>query len=123
MMDYGQESSRAGRDGGRREAVVVRGGGGKAGADADAGIEDELIGRYTDPASKKCWRIIMDEYFGGRSERVGCEEGERAVRQLRGERTSRGGCSGSRSRSRKVEGSANAAVNTVAELEAERRRE
>lgn len=53
MMDYGQGSDRAGRDGGRNEAVVVRGGGGKAGADADIRIEDELVRRYTDPANKQ----------------------------------------------------------------------
>ena len=67
MMDYGQASGRAGRDGLASRAVIVRGG-------IDFG--DELIAQYMDPGARQCRRIEIDRYLDGDTTRTQCREGE-----------------------------------------------
>jgi superfamily II DNA helicase RecQ len=67
MMDYGQASGRAGRDGLPSRAVNIRGG---------IDFEDELVERYMDPGSRQCRRVEMDEFLDGDRERVRCQDGE-----------------------------------------------
>ena len=67
MMDYGQASGRAGRDGLPSRAVIMRGG---------IEFDDELIKQYTDPGRKQCRRIDIDRYLDGDSRREQCQDGE-----------------------------------------------
>jgi superfamily II DNA helicase RecQ len=67
MMDYGQASGRAGRDGLPSRAIIIRGG---------LEFEDELIKQYMDAERKQCRRIDMDKYLDGDVERQHCQEGE-----------------------------------------------
>lgn len=73
LRDYAQESGRAGRDGGRSEAVIVHTGqaGGRGGDKAswlDKGMEAFL--------GPGCGRVVLDRVMDGWTERTGCEEGE-----------------------------------------------
>jgi superfamily II DNA helicase RecQ len=65
LLDYAQESGRAGRDGNASEAVVI------AGVDTS---EDSLVRRYLDDIS--CRRRIMDEFLDGVTGRVECGDEE-----------------------------------------------
>lgn len=67
MMDYGQASGRAGRDGLPSRAIIIRGG---------LEFEDELIKQYMDAERKQCRRIDIDKYLDGNVERQYCQEGE-----------------------------------------------
>jgi superfamily II DNA helicase RecQ len=67
MMDYGQASGRAGRDGLASRAVIIRGG---------INFEDELIAQYMDPAGGQCRRIEIDKYLDGDTTREQCQDGE-----------------------------------------------
>ncbi|RMI97529.1 hypothetical protein CDV36_016209 [Fusarium kuroshium] len=75
MADYAQQSGRAGRDGQRSEAIVIR-------LDAqgssrrqrpliagEAALEDYISGGV-------CRRVVLDSVMDGRSDRVACEDGE-----------------------------------------------
>jgi superfamily II DNA helicase RecQ len=61
MVDYAQESGRAGRDGTRAEAVIVQGPGAFA-------SRDEVMMRYLKAG---CRRAVLDEYLDGRK-RTSC---------------------------------------------------
>lgn len=67
MMDYGQASGRAGRDGLPSRAVIIRGG---------LEFDDELIRQYMKAERKQCRRIDMDKYLDGDGKRRRCQEGE-----------------------------------------------
>lgn len=75
LKDYAQESGRAGRDGDKSEAIIMRGIG--AGGDGykpnqEAGmvdIEDFVAGQV-------CRRVILDQVMDAPRPRNGCEEGE-----------------------------------------------
>jgi superfamily II DNA helicase RecQ len=67
MMDYGQASGRAGRDGLASRAVIIRGG---------IDFEYELIAQYMDPAGRQCRRIEIDKYLDGDITRQQCQDGE-----------------------------------------------
>ena len=67
MLDYGQGSGRAGRDGLASRAIIVRGG-------LDLG--DERMKRYMDRGRQQCRRIDIDGYLDGDGTRKRCEADE-----------------------------------------------
>src|SRR5436190_1207990 len=70
MLDYAQESGRAGRDGLVSQVVVVR-----WERSVEKSERDELVGRFMDD-NGECRRVVMSEYLDGRFGRVECEDGE-----------------------------------------------
>lgn len=82
MLDYAQESGRAGRDGGPSQAIIVRmedeqGDRRDREMEATSGrmeVERRLMERYM--TGGRCRRIGLDEYLDGRLDRERCEEGE-----------------------------------------------
>ncbi|KAF2801295.1 uncharacterized protein BDZ99DRAFT_492681 [Mytilinidion resinicola] len=66
LLDYAQESSRAGRNGLQSEAIIVKEGG------------KRRIGLYIEGEGKieKYRRIILDGYLDGQGDRNRCKEGE-----------------------------------------------
>jgi superfamily II DNA helicase RecQ len=77
ITDYAQESGRAGRDGQKSEAIILRGCWSRSngervkenGWNADKGMQ-QLIG------GGKCRRVVLDEQMDGRVDRIVCEAGE-----------------------------------------------
>ncbi|KAH7459142.1 hypothetical protein FOMA001_g20253 [Fusarium oxysporum f. sp. matthiolae] len=73
MADYAQQSGRAGRDGKRSEAIVIRvtaeGQRGLTGLGSGRTVDDFINGRV-------CRRVILDSEMDGRDNRDRCEEGE-----------------------------------------------
>jgi RecQ family ATP-dependent DNA helicase len=80
VLDYAQESGRAGRDGLRSEAVmIVQEGEQRAAEDKQAEVEQQLVRAYVEGKDETviCRRVVLDGYLDRREkERVGCEEGE-----------------------------------------------
>jgi RecQ family ATP-dependent DNA helicase len=81
MLDYAQESGRAGRDGLRSEAImIVQQGKQRAVNDSDPNgkADQELVRRFVgEEGGRRCRRIVLGEYLDRRDrERTGCEEGE-----------------------------------------------
>ncbi|KAL6401247.1 hypothetical protein AUP68_08439 [Ilyonectria robusta] len=75
MADYAQQSGRAGRDGLRSEAIIVRVDiKGVPGRQRPLVVEDAATDDYI--SGRVCRRIIMDSVMDGRTDRDGCEEGE-----------------------------------------------
>jgi superfamily II DNA helicase RecQ len=75
LKDYAQESGRAGRDGEKSEAIIVRGvgvGGENYEDKKDAGQVD--IAEFIQ--GSVCRRVILDQVMDAPRVRVGCEEGE-----------------------------------------------
>ena len=75
LKDYAQESGRAGRDGKRSEAIIIRG----IGEGGDDYSQSTKIGQvdiieFID--GKICRRVILDQVMDAPRVRVGCEEGE-----------------------------------------------
>jgi superfamily II DNA helicase RecQ len=75
MADYAQQSGRAGRDGQRSEAIVIR-----LNAQGGSRRPEPLISRHaaTDDYIRGdvCRRVVLDSIMDGRDDREGCEEGE-----------------------------------------------
>ena len=79
ILDYAQESGRAGRDGLRSEAIVIgQEGDAGQGGDEQTAEEQKLVEAYVggEGVSAICRRRVLDKYLDGREGRVGCEEGE-----------------------------------------------
>lgn len=86
LLDYAQESGRAGRDGGRSLAMVVRDDKegpeeGKEQSIDEKRYREEQIGlveRYLwgEEGRDRCRRVVLDEYLDGRRDREGCGEDE-----------------------------------------------
>jgi Helicase conserved C-terminal domain len=78
LRDYAQESGRAGRDGLKSEAVLLRGvqydsGGRMRERSWGRDVEEEMREFIT---TEGCMRVVLDREMDGRVDRVGCEEGE-----------------------------------------------
>jgi superfamily II DNA helicase RecQ len=92
MLDYAQESRRAGRDGGRSEAVIINN-------SSEEGVERELQSLVEEQYAKeqkelvwgflkeRCRRIILGEYLD-RIKRESCKEGEEKYNIYEGVRPS-----------------------------------
>jgi superfamily II DNA helicase RecQ len=79
VLDYAQESGRAGRDGLRSEAVmIVQEGEQRPAKDKQAEAEQQLVRAYVGiEETATCRRVVLDGYLDSRAtERVVCEEGE-----------------------------------------------
>lgn len=74
LKQYGQESGRAGRDGGNSEAVIMR-----WSSIGDNGRKKLEPDRHADPpmrefiAGESCRRVILDKYMDGWTDRLACE--------------------------------------------------
>lgn len=71
LLDYAQESRRAGRDGLPSRAVII-GWQGKA----EEGKKDKLVERLIGKGGIECRRVVMSEYLDGRFGRVEYEDRE-----------------------------------------------
>lgn len=79
ILDYAQESGRAGRDGLRSEALVVVGKEPEQQQDDGRTDEDQQWVRWYmegGVGSGQCRRKVLDGYLDGRGDRVGCGAGE-----------------------------------------------
>ena len=90
VLDYAQESGRAGRDGIRSEAVmIVQEGNQRPANDEETEKERALVRLYVEGADRipQCRRVVLDGYLDRRiRERIGCEEGEEKCDVCRGSR-------------------------------------
>ena len=79
LLDYAQESGRAGRDGLASEAVIIEVvGEGKGEVEGQTEEERRLVGWYMEGEDgvQRCRRAVLDGYLDGREDRNGCEDGE-----------------------------------------------
>ncbi|KAI0993958.1 hypothetical protein K3495_g14226 [Podosphaera aphanis] len=78
LRDYAQESGRAGRDGQKSEAIVMRAvfSDHQGRRRIDQGYKDTEDEMKAFVNGEKCRRIIMDQKMDGRTDRLGCEIGE-----------------------------------------------
>jgi len=75
MADYAQQSGRAGRDGQRSEAIVIRlDAQGRSRRVRPLMAEHAAADRYI--RGDACRRVILDSVMDGRNDREGCEDGE-----------------------------------------------
>lgn len=87
VLDYAQESGRAGRDGARSEAVMIVQEGAQRAAEGEReerehGLVRALVG---EGEAATCRRVVLGGYLDSREvERVGCEEGEEKCDVCRG---------------------------------------
>ena len=78
LRDYAQESGRAGRDGQKSEAIIMRGfwynqQGQKKMMPFGREVQEEMK-KFVE--GERCRRVVLDEYMDGRWDRRGCEMGE-----------------------------------------------
>jgi superfamily II DNA helicase RecQ len=79
VLDYAQESGRAGRDRLRSKAVIiVQEGEQRAAKDKQAEAEQQLVRAYVGiDKTATCRQVVLDRYLDRReTEQVACEEGE-----------------------------------------------
>jgi superfamily II DNA helicase RecQ len=90
VLDYAQESGRAGRDGSPSEAImIVQDGNQRAAKDKQDEAEQALVRSYVgESGAAQCRRVVLDGYLDRREEaRAGCEEGEERCDVCQGEDT------------------------------------
>jgi superfamily II DNA/RNA helicase len=88
VLDYAQESGRAGRDGLLSEAIMmVQDGNQRAAKDKQDEADQALVRSYVgESGAARCRRVVLDGYLDRReTERAGCEEGEEKCDSCRGE--------------------------------------
>jgi superfamily II DNA helicase RecQ len=88
VLDYAQESGRAGRDGCPSEAIIiVQDGHQRAAKDKQDEAEQALVRSYVgESGAARCRRVVLDGYLDRREvERAECEEGEERCDVCRGE--------------------------------------
>jgi superfamily II DNA helicase RecQ len=88
VLDYAQESGRAGRDGLPSEAImIVQDGDQRAAKDKQDEVEQALVQSYVgESGAARCRRVVLDGYLDRREvERAGCEEGEERCDVCQGE--------------------------------------
>ncbi len=82
LMNYAQESGRAGRDGLSSQAIVIWKEAGREVRSAEGWRIEEMrwmtrfIKGDENDTKASCRRVVLDEYLDGREDRRGCEEGE-----------------------------------------------
>jgi RecQ family ATP-dependent DNA helicase len=79
VLDYAQESGRAGRDGSPSEAImIVQDGNQRAASNKQEEAEQALVQSYVgESEATRCRRVVLDGYLDRQEvERVGCKEGE-----------------------------------------------
>jgi superfamily II DNA helicase RecQ len=79
VLDYAQESGRAGRDRLRSKAVIiVQEGEQRAAKDKQTEAEQQLVQAYVSIDKRAtCWQVVLDRYLDRQeTERVVCKEGE-----------------------------------------------
>jgi len=77
VLDYAQESGRAGRDGLVSEAILIAQDGDQwATDDKQTEAEQQLIRRYVDgeDGAARCRRVVLDRYLDGKGDRIGCNK-------------------------------------------------
>jgi superfamily II DNA helicase RecQ len=88
VLDYAQESGRAGQDGCPSEAImIVQDGDQRAAKDKQNKLEQALVQSYVrERGAARCRRVVLDGYLDRREvERAGCKEGEERCDVCRGE--------------------------------------
>ncbi|KAL8760927.1 MAG: hypothetical protein Q9194_007749 [Teloschistes cf. exilis] len=76
LFHYSQESGRAGRDGMRSHALMIRDGmKGSSHERCHVEVKRQLVERYLDA---RCKRVVLEHYLDGRSDGECCEVGEEA---------------------------------------------
>jgi len=82
LLDYAQESGRAGRDGLASQAIVIWKEDDEEAKSAEGWRIEEMgwVTRFIksdeDDREASCRRVVLNEYLDGRKDRRGCEEGE-----------------------------------------------
>ena len=78
IRDYAQESGRAGRDGLKSEAIILRGVRyNRAGSVQEGDLSREIDGDMREfITTSGCMRVVLDRAMDGREDRIGCEFGE-----------------------------------------------
>lgn len=126
VLDYAQESGRAGRDGARSEAVMIVQEGAQRAAEGEReerehGLVRALVG---EGEAATCRRVVLGGYLDGREvERVGCEEGEEKCDMCRGAKEETDEEMEEESEAGSSDGGEMGAVETERERGAERERE
>jgi superfamily II DNA helicase RecQ len=88
VLDYAQESGRAGRDRSPSKAIIiVQDGNQRAAKDSQDEAEQALVRSYVgESGAARCRRVVLDGYLDRQEvERSRCEEGEERCNVCRGE--------------------------------------
>ena len=97
MLDYAQESGRAGQDGKRSKAIVVwgrigaaagrrggRGGGGGRGGRENEGEKQMKWKKVIKFLEARCWKVALDRYLDGRENWMDCKKKKKQCQRCGG---------------------------------------